>query len=67
MLCCFTQQYEDITHMLLKININGGKLSILDKNNGKRISAINFANSTVAYEVENIEDFPITYSVKKLK
>ena len=53
--------------MLLKININGGKLSILDKNNGKRISAINFANSTIAYEVENIEDFPITYSVKKLK
>lgn len=67
---CFVvshNKYEDITHMLLKININGGKLSILDKNNGKRISAINFANSTVAYEVENIEDFPITYSVKKLK
>lgn len=67
---CFVvshNQYEDITHMLLKININGGKLSILDKNNGKRISAINFANSTVAYGVENIEDFPITYSVKRLK
>lgn len=67
---CFVvshNQYEDITHMLLKININGGKLSILDKNNGKRISAINFANSTVAYGVENIEDFPITYSVKSLK
>ena len=67
---CFVvshNQYEDITHMLLKININGGKLSILDKNNGKRISAINFANSTVAYGVENIEDFPITYKIANVK
>ena len=53
--------------MLLKININGGKLSILDKNNGKRISAINFANNTVAYGVENIEDFPVTYKIANVK
>lgn len=67
---CFVvshNQYEDFTHMLLKININGGKLSILDKNNGKRISAINFANSTVAYGVENIEDFPVTYKIANIK
>lgn len=67
---CFVvshNQYEDITHMLLKININGGKLSILDKNNGKRISAINFANNTVAYGVENIEDFPVTYKIANVK
>ena len=67
---CFVvshNQYEDFTHMLLKININGGKLSILDKNTGKRISAINFANSTVAYGVENIEDFPVTYKIVNVK
>lgn len=67
---CFVvshNQYEDITHMLLKININGGKLSILDKNTGKRISAIDFANSTVAYGVENTEDFPVTYKIANVK
>lgn len=67
---CFVvshNKYEDSTDMLLKININGGKLSILDKNNGKRISAINFANSTVAYGVENTEDFPVTYKIANVK
>lgn len=67
---CFVvshNQYEDSTDMLLNVNINGGKLNLFERNNGKRIGSINSVGSYVAYEVENTEDFPITYSVKNLK
>lgn len=57
-------EFEDSTDMLLSVSFNGGKLSLLNRNQGKRIKNVSAVNNIIFYLVENTEDFPISYKAK---
>lgn len=63
-----TVYYSSIENKTLyTISIDGKNKKKVASNIGTLIGSINSVGSYVAYGVENIKDFPITYSVKSLK